>query len=346
MHAAGSLLLWTLAGAFASTPATGESWHEVIAHPFVIPGGVADPAGRNGFLANVDGGISAVDLRSGDVLWQSKAARRPLSVTGERLYASVATGDGRLRVVGLDVTRNGEVAFESQAVIVPTSAARRGQTLRWTTAKEELRLTWTDAGETVPRGGATVDLRDGHVQALSQGSPALADTVKPPVDLSKRIIRWQGAVGRSYKALVLEETAAGQRLVLLSWDAATGEPQPERELLQGKRLHVRATVNDRFLCLRDAVPSPDQKADEHGQHAWSVFDVRTGERVAGLPFAAGTQAVAVLGPRAYCLVAGGVPGSLGKPFVSPRMLKAVDLKTGKTLWERPAEGKRLTPIGT
>jgi hypothetical protein len=346
MHAAGSLLLWTFAGAFASTPSPGESWHEVVAHPFVLPGGVADPAGRKGFLANVEGGISAVDLRNGSVIWESKAARRPVWVTGERLYASVSAGDGRLRVVGLDVTHNGEITFESQPIIVPTSIARHGQTLRWTTAKDELRLTWTDAGGTVPSGGATVDLRDGHVQAQPEGAAALAGAAKPPVDLSKRVIRWQGAVGRSYKALVLEETATGQRLVLQSWDAATGQPQPEHEMLQGKRLLVRATLNDRLLCLRDAVPSPDQKADEHGQHAWSVFDVRTGERVAGLPFAAGTQAVAVLGPRAYCLVAGVVPGSLGKPFVSPRVLKAVDLKTGKTLWERPAEGKRLTPVGT
>jgi hypothetical protein len=346
MHVAGQILVWTLTGGLASLPTAADAWHEVVTQPFVIPGGVADPAGRNGFLANVDGGISAIDLRSGKVYWESKRARRPLFVRGERLYASAPAGSGQLRVVALDVLRNGEIAFESDPIAVPLSTSPHPQTLRWTSVKDYLSVTWEESGDSVRRGGALVDLRTGHVQALPDGFAASDETPKSPVDLSKRVIRWQGFVGVSYKALVLEETATGQKLVLQSWDASTGQAQPAHELLQGERLIVRPTLNDRYLCLRDTLPSPDQKADERGRHAWSIFDVATGERVARLPFEAGTLAIAVLGSRAYCLVAGGVPGSLGKAFVNPRVLKAVDLRTGKVLWERPAEGKRLTPVGT
>lgn len=341
---AAAALLWMLTNASAASPSEAP-WREVVAHPFVLPGGVADPAGRNGFFANADGGVSAVDLRNGKVLWETAAARRPILVAGERLYASVPAGAGRLRVVGLAIAGKGEVVFRSEPVEIPPAPAGHPQTLLWTPAKDhQLRLAREALGDSAPRGVITVDLRNGHVQPLLEGS--LPTAAKPPADLSKCVVRWEGFVGDAYKALVLEENAEGQRLVLYGWNAKTGQPLDPRELLQGKRLTVRATVNDQHLCIRDAVPSPDQKFDEHGRHSWAIFDTATGDLVTRLPYEPGTQAVAVLGLRAYCLVAGAVRGSVSHPFVNSRVLKAVELKTGKTVWERPAEGKLVNPAGT
>jgi outer membrane protein assembly factor BamB len=336
-------LLWTMAFALASFPADAGSWHEVVASPYILPGGIADPAGRNGFIANAAGGIVAVDLRDGKVLWQSTAIRHPIVITGERLYASALTPTGQLCVVGLDATRNGDVVFRSDAIVLPADTASRVLTLRWTTGKDHLRILWETAGSSHPTGGAIVDLRTGHVQPLTNAADS---TPKAPAALEKRVVRWEGVVGDTYKALVLEDTAVGQQLVLYGWNSATGQPLPPKPLLQGKRLLVRATLNGQHLCLRDALPSPDQKLERHGHHAWSIFDASTGNLVAHLPYEPGTQAIAVIGLRAYYLVAGGVPGSVGQPFVSPRVLRALDLTTGATIWERPAEGKRLTPVGT
>jgi hypothetical protein len=36
-------------------------------------------------------------------------------------------------------------------------------------------------------------------------------------------------------------------------------------------------------------------------------------------------------------------GSLDRPNIQPRILKAIDLSSGKKLWERPVAGKLLTP---
>ena len=38
-----------------------------------------------------------------------------------------------------------------------------------------------------------------------------------------------------------------------------------------------------------------------------------------------------------------VRGPIDRPFVPPRLLQAIDLKTGKLIWERPVEGKQLLP---
>ena len=94
------------------------------------------------------------------------------------------------------------------------------------------------------------------------------------------------------------------------------------------------------------MPSPDQRGDDQARFTWSVFDVATGKLIARMPYEPGTQSVSVLGDRAYCLVAGGVPGALDRPFISPRKLKAIDLRTGKAIWERPVEGKQVLPVGT
>ena len=68
-----------------------------------------------------------------------------------------------------------------------------------------------------------------------------------------------------------------------------------------------------------------------------------GGRLAQVPYEPGTEAVAVVGPRVYALVAGPLAGPLDKAFVRPRSLKAFDLKTGKPLWQRPVEGKLIAP---
>src|SRR5262249_29982654 len=49
-----------------------------------------------------------------------------------------------------------------------------------------------------------------------------------------------------------------QFLVLRSWDRTTGRPGGPLRLLQGNRLQVQVTLDGRFLCLRDALPSPDE----------------------------------------------------------------------------------------
>lgn len=53
-----------------------------------MPGnGVPDPLGKTGFFPNTIGGIDALDLATGKVLWSSKEANRPLFATDIRLFA-------------------------------------------------------------------------------------------------------------------------------------------------------------------------------------------------------------------------------------------------------------------
>jgi hypothetical protein len=334
------MLAWTLASTFLLGPSGGRQWHEEVVSPYLLPGGLADPAGRTGFFGDATHGITAIELRNGKVLWQSKAAVRPIMVTGVRLYASAPAGPGQLCVVALDLLHKGEVIFRSDSVDVAPATEAFPEIVRWTLGQDQLCVSWETSGSVA--GGATIDLANGRVQPQRDRSYF---PLKAPQDFVKYQLRWQGFVGCVYKALVLEETAAGQRLLLRGWDITSGLEGQSREVFHGARLVIQPTLNDRYVCVRDAVPSPDHKSDERGRHAWRIFDAATGDFVGRLSYEPGTQSIAVIGPRAFVLVAGPIAGSLRQPFASPRTIKAIDLATGKTIWERPAEEKRLTPVG-
>src|SRR5262249_54108753 len=116
-------------------------------------------------------------------------------------------------------------------------------------------------------------------------------------------------------------------------------------LLRGKRLAVLPTLDEQFLGVRDALPSPDERlaTEDRTRYGWFVVSVSTGEQVAALPYEPGTQALTVRGGRAHVLVARAVRGPVDGDSVQRRSLKAIDLKAGKTLWERRVAGKPAAP---
>ena len=92
------------------------------APPLALPGGsVADPDGKVGFVPNTAGGIDALDLASGKLLWDTKEAPRPLLATADRLFAQAPIGGkaNQVRFVVLDTTRKGKRLVESQPLSFP-----------------------------------------------------------------------------------------------------------------------------------------------------------------------------------------------------------------------------------
>jgi hypothetical protein len=90
--------------------------------PVVLPGGgVADPAGKVGFVPNTSGGIDALDLATGKLLWDTKEAPRPLLATADRLFAQapVRGKSNQVRLVVLDTAQKGKRLLESQPLSFP-----------------------------------------------------------------------------------------------------------------------------------------------------------------------------------------------------------------------------------
>jgi hypothetical protein len=370
------------ATALAAPPVAGAPR----AIPF--PGGLLDPSGRTAYLSNASGGLDAVDLTSGELVWQTTEAQVPLLVAGDRLYAQAGVKRNRLRVMAFDLARRGECVLESDPVVLPRwviagEAHAHSFAARWRLEKAELVLHWeAKAWSPEPRptveqdlaarrhaeGTARIDLETGQVQEAPAEKAPLPPAPKLPRQLERLAVRWHGVVGRHFLALVLEDAPQppapkgppakdkppgpvpraprpDQVLVLRSWDWLTGKAAEPRELRRGRRLVVLPTLDEKFLCLRDAAPSPDELvASQAGRRFdWSLYSLEEGKIIASVPHVPGTQAVAVVGARAYFLVAGQVPGPIDQPTVRPQGLQAFDLKTGKRAWERPLAGKQLSP---
>jgi hypothetical protein len=64
-----------------SAPAPAES----VSAGTAFPGGVANAAGKIGFVTNPDSGIDTLDLETGKLLWQTADASKPLATFEKRL---------------------------------------------------------------------------------------------------------------------------------------------------------------------------------------------------------------------------------------------------------------------
>jgi hypothetical protein len=343
----------------------------------LLPQGLADPAGRLGFFASADDGIECIDLATGKVLWHTYEAQRPLLLDGDHLLAQAGTKRNRLRILRLDVKRNGECDFESDPLVLPAwvvtgEAPGHSFAANWHLDKHHLVLRWQAAtryvGPSRPtpeeesaarkhdRGTARIDLRTGQVEVLpAHGEPAAqaAGSSPPPLpeQLERKALRWQRLIGQHWKVLALEEENGQQCFVLHSWDRKKDEEQPPKELLRGKRLLARTTLDEQILCLREASPRPDEGVSFSGGASeqrkspswWWLFSVETGTMLGRIPDEAGMHAIVVLGKRVFYLVPGTIHGPLNRPNVQPLILHAIDLSSGKKLWQRPVAGKWIAP---
>ncbi len=351
-----------------------------------LPGGISDLVGRTGVLIGPTGALEVVDLISGELLWETKEAQRPVMILGDRLYAQASAGPNELRLLGFDLKDQGPCVYQSRPLPLPrwvsvNEAPGRSFDAHWRLERGQLAITWeASAGpgreppqmhlmgrgaqrygppavQLVPglakdleparreaSGRAAFDLESGLVTELPvEVAPVPAP---PPDHAQKRILRWQGEVRGHYSAVVQEPAGGQQALVLRAWDRLNGKEILTRELQRGRRLVLQPTLDGRLLAIHDSMPSPDVRltpAELAQRCDWSVYSPETGEKIARVPFEPGAQSLALVGGRAYYLTSYSLRGTIDRPLVRPQTLKAVDLKTGKILWTRRVEGKKLTP---
>jgi hypothetical protein len=363
-----SLLVFSLLGSrLTATAAPAPHTPNTPPTKIVLPAGIADPTGHTGFFASASGGIDAVELKTGKILWQTHEAQIPLLVDGNHLLAQAGVKRNRLRILRLDLTRQGESDLESDPIVFPAWVVTgegygRSFQSHWRLEKRQLVLEWAASawhtGPTKPTpeqekaarkhaaGSARIDLRTGQVEVgpAEKTTQPLAPAL--PEHLERKSVRWQGLVGGDWRVVTLEEVAGQQRLILHSCDQKKGKTMESKELLKGKRLLLRPSLDERFLCLREDSPDPGERGSlmpRKSSSCWLLVSSRTGELVGHIPHEAGMHAIVLLGDRVYYLVSGASRGPLDQPNIHPRILRATELSSGKLLWERPVAGKLVSP---
>lgn len=324
--------------------------------PAFFPRGVADPGGQRGFMADAAGGILAIDLHAGAVLWSTTAASRPLVVVGERLVAQRLVDDrlNTLRIALLDVTRRGQLVLISDPVVFPewvsvTTSTEESFAFSVRVEQDQLYLEWEAharyRGGAAPtarilqqaardaQGLAVLNLESGEVRMLTSEERAIrqrqqtAQTTAAPGWTVRDPSAEPWVAGKKRALLVWEEMDGELSLRLATWDPPNGEVRTV-ELARGRGLVARPIPDGRhiFVHREPVVAQPS---------AWWVFSAETGERVTTLPYEPGAQSPCVLGARVYYLVEGPVAGSPTGQVTRRCTLKARELATTRLLWELP-----------
>jgi hypothetical protein len=336
-----------------------------------IPGGIADGAGKRGYITGEKGGVEAVDLETGKTLWSSAAAQKPLALVGGKLLAQAQEmgKPNQVRVITFDA--EGGKVRESEPVVFPDWVVigltyGRSFTSRGEVQKGDLYLHWQArawyAGGARPTpqieqaarknadGVARVNLETGKVEMLAKDL-GLETEPKLPAALEKITSQqyWTGAdwktkplVTGSVVAVLTQEGKGDQAtLSLRRWELATGKELETLKLMEGKSLWPQVTLEGSHVFVHQALPK--EKLPE-GDYAWWVFSLATGKQVAKLPYGP-MEGAAVLGTKV--LIGGADPGAgpprgpFGAP--QPRALRAIELATGKELWKHALEPHRTLP---
>ncbi len=336
------------------------------AKPILLPGGVADSEGKHGYVRNSAAGIDALDLQTGRLLWRSREPVLPLLVFGERLIAreDSAAKANQLRLAVLDLTERGQRLRSTDAIAFPdwvSVTPARGKTFAFELQVQggRVRLYWSAsaryAGGAPPpaqvaaaaakqaAGAVEIDIETGRVETLGLDQLPPRPAAKLPEDVTNALeveyadsSVWEARPVRVGDKLVLpsiEASERGQRLVLATWDLASGKLKSRKELLEGGALVRHVTPDGRALFVHDESSTLEVRL-------WFAFSLETGERLGELRYEPGTQAVSLLGSRVYYAVqsAGRAPAQKAPAA----LLKAADLKSGKRLWEHPIQGVQFS----
>jgi len=335
------------------------------ARPVPLPIGVADAAGKVGYVPNDKAGIDAIDLANGETLWQTKESTQPLLALEKRLVVWVPVKDKHeIRLVVLDTTDKGKKVVESDPIALPDWSDFGGYghsfTARANADKDGVVVTWEArawyAGGARPtpeieqaarkegKGAARVNLETGKVETLdpkklSESGPKLPEALEK----IKGHQYWTGSdwkttafvVGDRASVLEIEGKENQQTAALKIYELPGGKEKETVKLMEGKSLWPQVSLDGRHLLIHQALVKEQLP---EGDYAWWVFDLSNGKQMAKLPYLQG-GGVSVVGDHAFFLVAQqGKPGR-GPGFGGnqPRALQAVNLKTGKVDWEHAVE---------
>jgi outer membrane protein assembly factor BamB len=340
--------------------------------PPAVPGGVIPAEGKVLYVQAPKGGVEALDLKTGNVLWSTEEFARPLAVVGTKLLVEIPEKDKAnvVRLATLDGADKGKQLSASDPIQLPDwvnvgTAHGRSYTSQGVAVidKTKLLLRWEArawyAGGARPtpemekaarkeaRGFAEVDLATGKVTMPEIGQVEKDELIPKDLQQVQAAQYWTGSTWETKpllvgtNAAVVSRTPQGEKgnetLTLHTWDRSTGKVAKAVELMQGKSLWLMVSADRRHLFAHQALTK--DKLPE-GEYVWRVFSLQTGKLLAKVPFE-GAIAVHYADGRVYLVTEKTQFGS--KASSRTRTLKCLDAATGALTWERAIYAPPVLP---
>lgn len=321
--------------------------------PFeMLPGVIVDPGSEHLYLMNPQGGIDALELASGKLLWTAQAAGQPLAAFDGRLAAQAepTRGSGSLPIVLLS-TKDGSridssIAVPMPAGVMPPSIDNRlgfassvdarveqdGLLVWWTVAHGQVGGMARPVSVQNDSGAALINLQTRQATTLAPDQAAArlrgaTSSAKPRLNGTEGLYLPPEQAGRFFVSVKLGPASAGHPAVLKRWSADSGEPLPDTDL--GPGYVVSSVSADQSLFLAVSSTSTTGLG-----YLWSIYAIDSGERVAQAQLPDSAQPFFVWHS---ILIYEAAPAnrSVGTNWVEePLAIRGLNLKTGTETWKR------------
>jgi hypothetical protein len=338
----------------AAQPARAEAGLAASPASFeMLPGVVVERSRPALFLMSPERGVDAVDPRTGDLLWSSSEAARPVLAAGDRVYAQAEpSGGGVLEVVALSALDGRRQAASTIALPAGVNAGIGDgleSSFRVWAALEggDLRLGWENTtrrssplppkeGESVaaPRTGAA------GIRASALGAEEFSVLGSVPARPDAPVARasWDDAHTSAAHLGALQATVvtSGQGRLVLRRGDASGAALPEVVLSEGG-YHLRMpSVDGRHLLVsREVDPGSGEG------YRLEIFDLATGSRLGEMPSRRSHVAFFVVGDVVVFETAAGAARVDDRMIAVPRQLNGFDLAAESLVWQRPLRDTRF-----
>ena len=319
-------------------------------------GVIVDAAKAVAHIMNPEGGIDTIDLTSGQRLWSTNDAAKPLLLRGRRLFAQAKPGtpSNRLRIVILDVQRAGKVILEATArlpgnvqVMVVDGLGKSFRTsarlhddkviVVWQYSEQEVEGPPPGPGSEphVTTGAVQIDLETGRTETARTGTVEST----PHMQLPDRVARWMmqakpsGPVWRIGNVLAAIERTSDRgepRTVLRRWHSSSGRPLPDVDLSDDAFTYRYVSADGRHALASKRLGAANRN------WLWRLYSLETGQQVAeirndtpGAHFFITASRLVHEAPPTRRISSGGTVVD------QPPRLRAIDLATSAEVWLRP-----------
>jgi hypothetical protein len=202
-------------------------------------------------------------------------------------------------------------------------------------------------GRMAPSSVAKVDLRTGKVVILAPDDAPSPPALKLPAEIARGargpggrggrgpFAPRAGANGPYIVAIAMQRDEETREVILKRWDRSTNTALDPIVLAKAGVVDATLSVD----CRTVLVNLREQADQEESSTYWRAYSTLTGKEVGSLLEQENSFGVTALGDCVFFVIRKQLeaPGNT----IRPRLLRAVDMKTGKFLWEHHIEPLRM-----
>ncbi len=267
------------------------------------------------------GGIDAIEINTGNVMWKSRAAAKPLLVTQGTLVAQAQSSSprGELLIVALD-TKAGRSQGKVQVKLpdgirarLVDSPSKSFRAKAFASAEGDVVVTWMSEGDQTLQG-AVPPAREA-APATEEGFASQAAAVRAAQTQNTGAARLDFASGRAV-AVPYERAKALQ--------AATEKAAAPTDL---RRL---ASIDGRHILRSESSP----EGSLWMPYRWTITDASSGAAIATIDAPVSMAPFVVSGSQLFYVAQPSARREGKKLVEEPLRLRSLDLTTGNAMWEK------------